>query len=230
MARKERILVVDDDVSMVKLLKINLEARGYEVVVAQNGNEAIKKSENEALDMIILDIMMPGVDGFDVCQLVRKWSDMPIIILTAMSKTENKVYCLELGADDYITKPFAIDELLARVRATLRRNKTGVAKLNQPNITVGNLYIDFTKRAVSIAGNEVKLTPTEYSLLQELVVNGDKVLTGIYLLNAVWGNEYQKEKEYLRVYINRLRTKLKECNIDRERIITVSGVGYQFKL
>lgn len=226
---KKRILVVDDELNIVKFLRSNLEARDYEVLAAMDGAEAINIFEKESPDLVILDIMMPKVDGFEVCRRLREWTQTPIIMLSARADEGDKVKCLDLGADDYITKPFGAAELIARVNAVLRRSEVGGNQPAQPSFTRGDLMIDFAKRQVSVAGNEIKLTPTEYNLLQELVLNAGKVLTHTYLLNKVWGPEYHDETEYLHVFARRLRLKLEHNPADPRYLMTVPGVGYQFQ-
>ena len=227
--KKTRILAVDDELVNVKLLRASLEARGYEVLAAMDGAEAIRIVEMEIPDLIILDILMPKMDGFEVCQRIREWSKIPIIMLSVLGRESDKVKCLELGADDYITKPFGIEELVARVKAVLRHAQAVGAMPTQPSFTAGNIHINFAKRQVTVAGNEVKLTPTEYALLQELVLNAGKVLTHAHLLNKVWGPEYREEKEYLHVFVRRLRAKLEPDPKNPRYITAVSGVGYQFE-
>ena len=226
---KTRILVVDDELSIIKLLRANLEAKGYEVLTALDGFEALQAFEMELPDLVILDIMMPKMDGFEVCRRLREWSQIPIIMLSARGDVSDKVKCLDLGADDYITKPFGKGELIARVRAVLRRTEAAATIPTQPSFTGGDLQISFAQRRVTIAGKEVKLTPTEYSLLQELVLNAGKVLTHTHLLNKVWGSEYREEREYLHVFVRRLRAKLEPDPTNPRYITTVPGVGYQFK-
>lgn len=225
---KTRILVVDDELSIIKFLRANLESRGYEVLAAMNGAEALQTFEMEVPDLMLLDITMPKMDGFEVCRRLREWTQVPIIMLSALLDESDKVKCLNLGADDYITKPFGASELIARIGAVLRRTKEGAAIPIQPFFTSGDLKINFTQRKVTIVGKEVKLTPTEYNLLQELVLNAGKVLTHTHLLNKVWGPEYRDEREYLHVFIPRLRAKLEDDPTDPKYIFTVSGVGYQF--
>lgn len=226
---KKRILVVDDELNIIKFLRSNLEARDYEVVAAIDGAEALNTFEKELPDLVILDIMMPRVDGFEVCRRLREWTQTPIIMLSARADEGDKVKCLDLGADDYITKPFGAAELIARVNAVLRRSEVGGNQPAQPSFTRGDIMIDFSKRQVSVAGNEIKLTPTEYNLLQELVLNAGKVLTHTYLLNKVWGPEYHDETEYLHVFARRLRLKLEHNPADPRYLMTVPGVGYQFQ-
>jgi len=227
--KKTRILVVDDEPSIRKFLKANLEANDYEVLMAINGTEALKNFEMALPDLVILDIIMPEMDGFEVCRRIREWSLVPIIMLSARGDEEDKVKCLDLGADDYVTKPFGKDELIARVRAVLRRVEAVKATSNTPTFTDGNLEMNFYKRQVRVDNNEVRLTPTEYGLLQELVSNAGKVLTHTHLLNKVWGMEYAEEREYLHVFVRRLRAKIENDSANPRYILTVSGVGYQFK-
>ena len=227
---KPRILVVDDEVSIIKLLRANLENNGYKVLTAMNGTEALQSIEMELPELIILDVMMPKINGFEVCRRLREWSQVPIIMLSALSDESDKVKCLDLGADDYMTKPFGKDELIARVKAVMRRTKVASSTPAQPSFTSGEVKIDFVERRVTVAGREVKLTPTEYNLLQELVLNANKVLTHSMLLGRVWGPEYGGEREYLRVFVGRLRKQLEGDTENPEYIITIPGVGYQFKV
>jgi len=226
---KTRILVVDDELSIIKFLRANLEAKGYQVLAAMDGAEAIQTFEMELPDLVILDIMMPKTDGFEVCRRLREWTQTPIIMLSARGDEGDKVKCLDLGADDYITKPFGASELIARVRAVLRRTEAAAPIPTQPSFTCGDLQVNFAQRRVNIAGKEVKLTPTEYTLLQEFILNAGKVLTHIHLLNKVWGAEYREEREYLHVFVRRLRAKLEFNPANPKYLITVPGVGYQFK-
>jgi len=226
---KKRILIVDDELSIIKLLRANLEAKGYEVLAAMDGAEALQTFEMELPDLVILDIMMPKMDGFEVCRRLREWSQIPIIMLSARGDVSDKVKCLDIGADDYITKPFGAGELIARVRAVLRRTEVATTIPTQPSFGCGDIKISFAQRKVTVADKEVKLTPTEYSLLQELVLNAGKVLTHTYLLNKVWGPEYGEEREYLHVFVGRLRAKLEPDPTNPRYIMAVPGVGYQFK-
>ena len=225
---KQRILTVDDEMSILRFLRSNLEDRGYTVISATNGEEALHMIEMELPDLIILDVMMPKMDGFEVCRQLREWSQIPIIMLSARGDEKDKVRCLDLGADDYIVKPFGADELIARVSAVLRRTKTASVSPTKSTVTSGDLVINFAARQVTRAGLEIKLTPTEYALLQELAVNTGKVLTHTHLLNKVWGPEYREEREYLHVFVRRLRSKLEPDPNNPKHILTVSGVGYQF--
>ncbi len=226
---KTRILIVDDELSIIKFLRANLESKGYEVLTAMNGAEALKIFEMELPDLLLLDITMPKVDGFEVCRRLREWSQVPIIMLSGRGGENDKVKCLDLGADDYITKPFGASELIARVGAVLRRTTEGAAIPTQPFFDSGNLKINFAQRKVTIADKEIKLTPTEYNLLQEFVLNAGKVLTHTHLLNKVWGPEYREETQYLHVFARRLRAKLEPDPANPRYIMTVPGVGYQYK-
>jgi two-component system KDP operon response regulator KdpE len=226
--KKTRILVVDDEISIRKLLKANLETAGYEVLMATDGADAIRVFELEKPDFVILDIMMPEMDGFEVCRRIREWSLVPIIVLSAKLDEVDKVNCLNLGADDYITKPFGKEELIARVSAVLRRTEPSTAEPSSPVYRNNNLEINFSQRRVTVNDKEVRLTPTEYNLLQELVTNAGKVLTHHHLLNNIWGPEYAEEREYLHVFIRRIRAKIEEDPAAPVYILTVPGIGYQF--
>ena len=174
---KKKILVVDDDPAILRLLSTNLKARGYKVITATDGEEALETVQKDFIDLIILDIMMPKVDGVQVCRRIREWSDIPIIILSARGDEKDKVKCLELGADDYLTKPFGIAELMARVKTAFRHRGDAAAAPTLTTFTCDGLEINFAKRRVTVKGKEIILTPTEYSLLLQLATNSDKVLT-----------------------------------------------------
>ncbi|NIV28051.1 MAG: response regulator [Anaerolineae bacterium] len=224
---KPRVLVVDDEPETVKYVGANLRARGYEVLTAENGRTALKEFSEAVVDLIILDIMMPGPDGFEVCQAIRQQSAVPIIMLSARGQERDIVRALDLGADDYLTKPFGVAEMLARVRATLRRTaRTGISP--RPPLVMEDLEIDFTARQVTLGGREVQLTPTEYNLLTHLAINAGRVLTHRALLQAVWGPEYGDEAEYLWAYVRRLRRKIEPDPSDPCYILTHPGVGYSF--
>lgn len=223
---KTHILVVDDDPAILRLLSTNLKARGYHITTATNGEESLEAVQKNIIDLIILDIMMPKLDGVEVCRRIREWSLVPIIILSAKGDEKDKVKCLELGADDYLTKPFGISELMARIKTAFRH--CGDPKVNpaQANFSCGDLEINFAMRRVTVRDEEIVLTPTEFSLLQHLAVNSNKVLTHNMILQSVWGNEYSTEKEYLRVFVGRLRKKLEPDPKRPQYIMTVPGVGY----
>ncbi len=227
--RRLRILIVDDDLAVLKFVRANLQAAGYEILTALDGTEALQVIEKELPDLVILDIMMPKMDGFEVCRRVREWSQVPIIMLSARDDEKDKVKCLDLGADDYLTKPFGVEELMARVRSVFRRAEAARGVPPEPVFTSGDLKVNFAQREVTVADREVKLTPTEYCLLKEFVLNAGKVLTHAYLLNRAWGPEYEQETQYLHVFVRRLRAKLELEPANPRHIITVPGVGYQFK-
>jgi two-component system KDP operon response regulator KdpE len=224
---KKSILIVDDDPAILRLLSMNLKARGYEIFTATDGEESLEAVQKDFIDLIILDLMMPKVDGVEVCRRVREWSDVPIIILSARGDENDKVKCLELGADDYLTKPFGIAELMARINTAFRHRGDPTVAPAQSTFSYEGLEINFAKRRVTVDGREVTLTPTEFALLQHLAVNSDKVLTHNMLLQSVWGNEYSSEKEYLRVFVGRLRRKLEPDPKNPKYIQTIPGVGYQ---
>ena len=224
---KNKILIADDDIGVLKLLRANLQPEGYEVMMAVNGAEALEVIEKETPDLLILDITMPEVDGIEVCRRVREWSRLPIIMCSARQDINEKAQCLNSGADDYITKPFGITEFKARVAAVLRRSGNAIATPATPTFILGDLSINFTKREVTVAGLKIKLTPTEYNLLVELALSDGKVLTHNYLLNKIWGPEYNSEREYLRVFVGRLRKELESRDNSRQYIATIPGVGYQ---
>jgi two-component system KDP operon response regulator KdpE len=223
-----RILVVDDEPQVLRLLRTSLSERGYEVVAAATGEEAIEILNRRLPDVMILDLVLPGMSGLDVCRALRERSSLPVIVLSAHGDERDKVLALDLGADDYLTKPFGIEELLARIRVALRHS-AGPGGRTQPVFETGDLRIDFEARRVWRGDAEVRLTPTEYELLRYLVQNADKALTHGMILRAVWGAEYAGESQYLRVYIPQLRRKL-EADPTRPRfIVTEPGVGYRFQ-
>jgi two-component system, OmpR family, KDP operon response regulator KdpE len=223
---KKHILIVDDDPAILRLLSTNLKARGYEIYTAVDGEESLEAVQKDFVDLIILDLMMPKVDGVEVCRRVRQWSDVPIIILSARGDEGDKVKCLELGADDYLTKPFGIAELMARIKTAFRHRGDPTVAPALSSFICDGMEINFAKRRVTVDGKEITLTPTEYALLQHLAVNSDKVLTHSMLLQSVWGNEYSSEKEYLRVFVGRLRRKLEPDPKNPRYIQTIPGVGY----
>ena len=225
---KKRILLVDDEIGIIKFVRAKLAAQGYDVLTAMDGAQAIHVFETELPDLIVLDITMPKMDGFEVCSRIREWSQIPIIMLSARGDEMDKVKCLELGADDYITKPFGAKELIARVSAVLRRTAATPVTPTQPSVVNGDLEINFAQRRVALAGEEIQLTPTEYSLLQELALNAGKVLTHGHLLKKVWGPEYGNETDYLHTFIRRLRRKLEPDSPEPLYIVTLLGVGYRF--
>ena len=229
--QRPKILVVDDDVATLKLLRANLKTEDYTTLTAMDGSEALNVIDKDIPDLVILDLMMPKINGFEVLQRVREWSQLPIIVLSARGDEEDKIKCLDMGADDYISKPFGVGELLARIRTVLRRVESiGTATATKPSLSSGELEVHFSQRRVTVSGNEIKLTPTEFRLLEELMVNAEKVLTHSHLLNRVWGPEYEAEREYLHTFIRRLRSKIEPDPTNPTYIVTVPAVGYQFKI
>ncbi len=223
---KRHILVVEDDPSIARLIVANLKARNFEVTVAASGKDALTMVESEVFDLVILDIGIPEPDGIEVCRRIREWSKVPIIMLSAQGDEKIKVSSFEMGADDYLTKPFGLGEFVARIQTALRHYGTLPAEPAKPVSTFGGIEINFARRTVSVNGRNVKLTATEYLLLQELWTNKDKVLTHDMLLKRVWGGNYSLEREYLRVFVGRLRQKLEPDPKNPQYIITVHGVGY----
>ena len=224
-----RILIVDDEKKVTDLLQDVLEAEGFEILTARNGTQALEIASMEILDLMILDLMLPGIDGFEVLQRRAEWPRIPVIVLSGRREVVNKVKCLDRGADDYIEKPFALSELVARVKAVLRRSKIEGSFPTVPCLATGDLRIDFVTRRVTIAGKEVLFTPTEYSLLQELALNEGKVLTHSHLLNRVWGLEYSMETQYLHVYVSHLRHRIEPDPKNPKYVVTIPGVGYRFQ-
>ena len=226
--KAKRILLAEDEVALRDFVSRNLRVRGFEVLEASNGLEAMALWEREDPHLLILDIMMPRMDGLEVCRRVREHSAVPIIVLTALDAESDKVTALDLGADDYLTKPFGVEELLARVRAVLRRTQ-GLTILPTGGIQrVGDLEIDLSGHIVRLRGAEVRLSQTEFALLEQLITNAGKVLPRRMLLQRIWGPEYGGEAEYLRVYINRLRQKLEPDPAHPRYFLTEQGVGYRF--
>ncbi|HEX7737630.1 MAG TPA: response regulator transcription factor [Ktedonobacteraceae bacterium] len=225
----KRILLAEDEVALRDFVSRNLRARGFEVLEASNGLEAMALWGQEDPHLLILDIMMPRMDGLEVCRRVREHSTVPIIVLTALDSESDKVTALDQGADDYLTKPFGVEELLARVRAVFRRSQWEVAAPPSEDIKhFGELVIDLGGHVVRLRDAEVRLSPTEFSVLKQLVLNAGKVLTHRALLQSIWGPEYGGEAEYLRVYINRLRQKLERDPASPRYLLTEPGVGYRF--
>ena len=225
---RRRVLVVDDEERMVRFIRLNLEHDGFEVVEAFNGSRAIERLRDTLPDIVLLDVMLPDVDGFEVLELIRDVSEVPVIMLTARGEEEDRVRGLELGADDYVTKPFSPRELVSRVRAVLRRSEATRGETRGPIQIDDRLALDFDRREIRVDGELVKLRPTEYRLLYHLVQNAGWVLTHDQLLAKVWGYEYRDEPHYVRLYINYLRQKLEEDPANPKYILTERGVGYRF--
>lgn len=223
------ILVVDDEERMVRFIRLNLEHDGFEVISAYRGYQALDAVREQLPDLVLLDVMMPDLDGFEVLKLIREGSSIPVIMLTAKGEEDDRVRGLELGADDYITKPFSPRELVSRVRAVLRRTEAVNPASRSEIIHVDeHLQIDFGRREVWLDGELVKLRPTEYRLLYHLVQNAGWVLTYDQILTKVWGYEYRDEAHYVRLYINYLRQKIEKDPSNPKYIITERGVGYRF--
>jgi len=227
-SHKNRILVVDDERGLVRIIRLNLEQDGFEVFEANNGAQAMDRLRAVIPDLVLLDVMMPDLDGFTVLKMIREVGNTPVIMLTAKGEEGDKVKGLELGADDYVTKPFSPKELASRIRAVLRRgnfagdSEEGVVEVDD------RLKIDFGRHQVFIDGQEVKLRPTEYRLLNHLVKNAGWVLTHDQILQKVWGYEYDNEPHYVRLYINYLRNKLEKDPSNPQYILTERGIGYRF--
>ena len=223
-----KILAVDDEQRMVRFIQLNLEQDGFEVVTAYNGKEALEQVRTQLPDLILLDIMMPDINGFEVLKKIREVNNVPVIMLTAKGEEDDRIQGLELGADDYITKPFSPRELVSRIRAVLRRTKSFKEDQVDQIIVDDRLTIDFSRREVWVEGKKVDLRPTEYRLLYHLVQNAGWVNTHEQLLSKVWGFEYQDEPHYVRLYVNYLRKKLEEDPSNPKYILTERGVGYRF--
>ena len=225
--RGARILVVDDELEIVRALERSLRAQGYEVSTASSGEEALESLRAYRPDVMLLDLGLPGISGLEVCRQVRAQSNLPIIVLSVKGAERDKVQALDLGADDYVPKPFGVDEVLARVRVALR-HMAHVEAGTQPRLIAGPLCVDVAGRQVSINGQEVKLTPTEYDLLKVLIQHKGKIMTRQMLLKEVWGTGYGAEAHYLHVYIGQLRRKIEPDPASPRLILTVPGVGYRF--
>jgi two-component system KDP operon response regulator KdpE len=220
------ILVVDDEPQIRRVMRTTLSSQGYAITDARNGDEALNKLREEHVDLVLLDINMPGLSGLETCREVRRTSDVPIIMLTVRGSERDKVSALDAGADDYVVKPFGMEELLARIRASLRRSSPLETALS---FASKDLTVDFERRAVTVRGKAVRLTPKEFDLLRHLVTHAGKPLTHRRLLQAVWGPDYGEEIEYLRVFINQLRKKIEVNPAEPRYILTEPWVGYRFE-
>lgn len=221
----ERVLVVDDEAQIRRALRTSLAGHGYAVEVAEDGESALAMLAARPPDAMVLDLVMPGTDGFAVLGHTREWTSLPIIVLSARGDERDKVAALDLGADDYLTKPFGIEELLARLRAVLRR--AGIP--SEPRVTIGDLVIDLARHVVTRNGAEVHLTPTEYDLLRVFVTHPDRVLTHRQILESVWGAYAAENAQQLRVYVNYLRRKLEPDPARPQLLVTEPGVGYRLR-
>jgi two-component system KDP operon response regulator KdpE len=222
------ILVVDDEKRIVRFIRLNLEQDGFNVITAFNGTEALEQVRRQLPNLVLLDVMMPDIDGFEVLRKIRLASSVPVIMLTAKGEEEDRIKGLELGADDYITKPFSPRELVSRVKAVLRRTES-LSEAGTSTIKVDDwLQMDFNRRKIWVGGELIQLRPTEYRLLYHLVQNAGWVVTHDQILTKVWGYEYRDEPHYVRLYINYLRKKIEKDPAKPEYILTERGVGYRF--
>src|SRR3989440_11427944 len=232
-AKKTTVVAADDDPQLLRLVTRNLQLEGYDVIAVSDGQQALTQIEQQVPNLVLLDVMMPKLDGFTVCHRVREFSTVPIIIVTARGQDQDKVRGLDLGADDYLTKPFSVDELLARVRAVLRRTQFTAKDSSQglqATATIGDLEIDYSQHLVKMAGREITLTPTEYRILAYLAQNAGRVLTQDLLLEHVSCGEYLGESHMLQVNINRLRHKIEVDPVRPGYILTKVGIGYMLSL
>lgn len=223
------VLVVDDEKSLRDFVRRNLEARHYKVLTASNGLEAMATFNNEKVDLVILDLMMPHMDGLETTRRVRELSKTPIIILTALGEEADKVRAFDLGADDYLTKPFGVGELMGRIKAVLRRARWLEPSSNEEQLVRGDIRVDMERHLVTVRDSSIDLTPTEFNLLVYLLKHSGKVLSHRVILQNVWGMEYGNEAEYLRVYIGRLRQKIEVDALNPRHLLTEHGMGYRFE-
>jgi two-component system, OmpR family, KDP operon response regulator KdpE len=221
---KEKILIIDDEKEIRKLLRVTLSAHNFLVEESENGNSGVTKAAFFKPDLILLDLSLPDIDGLDVLRRIREFSKMPIIILSVRENENGKIVALDSGADDYVTKPFGIGELLARIRAAIRHSKV---EINEPVIVFDNITIDLIKRTIKVGKNEIKLSPTEYDILKILAQNKEKIVTQKYLLEKVWGPAYLNESHYLRIYIGQIRKKIEKDPARPEHLLTEPGIGYR---
>jgi DNA-binding response OmpR family regulator len=225
---QRRILVVDDEPDLVHAVRLYLEMEGYLVFAASNGYEALEKVTEKLPDLVVLDVMMPEMDGFETLKRIREAHTVPIIMLTVRGEEADKVRGLQLGADDYVTKPFSQRELLSRIQAVLRRSEMPPLAPKTQIVVDGDLAIDFARNEVAVRGRQVSLTPTEHRLLYHLVSNPGRVLTYETLLAKVWGYEYREEAHYVRLYVNYLRQKIEPDPAHPKYVLTERGLGYRF--
>ena len=224
---KERILLVDDEPRLVRLVQTVMRTAGYEVVVAGDGRAAVESAALEQPALVVLDLLLPGdIDGYEVCRRVREFSTVPVIMLTAKAREEDRLRGFEMGADDYLTKPFSSRELLARVKAVLRRSKASDASAGGSRLVCGDIALDLLQRRVTVRGGDVKLTHTEYELLRVLAQNAGRVMLHHELLGQVWGPEYRDEVEYLRDYVRFLRRKIEKDPHHPRYLMSRPGIGY----
>lgn len=222
--KKLRVLVIDDEPQIQKLLRVSLQVQGYLFEGVLTGKDGVVRAAIMKPDIMIVDLGLPDMDGKEVVLQVREWSQVPIIVLTARDQEQEKIEALDAGADDYVTKPFSMGELMARMRVCLRR----MAQVeDEPVLTCGGLAVDLLQRTVTVDGREVKLTPTEYEIIKVMAQHAGRVLTHKQLLKAVWGSDYNNDTHYIRVYIGQLRRKIEADSAQPRYIITESGVGYR---
>ena len=224
----KKILVVDDESAILQTLRFNLERSGYTVVTASDGRGAVSMAQRESPDLIVLDIMLPVLDGIEACKEIRKFSSVPIIMLTAKDQEIDKVLALELGADDYVTKPFALHEFLARVKARLRR-QSPIQGGHEEAISLGDIVLDPSRQQLMVRGKDVSLAPKEFALLRVLMENNGRVVTRQTLLDKVWGYDFEGEQQTVSVHVRWLREKIEEDSRNPRHIITVRSRGYMFK-
>ena len=224
----ERVLIVDDDLNLSDQVSAYLTQQGLVASRAMDGNEALSLLADHDFDLVLLDVILPGMDGFAVCRKIREGSQIPIIMVTAIGDEAAKVQMLQTGADDYVVKPFSFPELHARMLAVLRRSRLPQVGDESREFSSGELNIDYRSHQVTVAGQEIELTATEFNLLKELASHAGEVMTHRTLLHSVWGPEYGDEREYVRVFVNRLRQKLGDDPASPKFIKTEAGVGYQF--
>jgi two-component system KDP operon response regulator KdpE len=222
------ILIADDEARMRRFIKMNLDLEGYRVIEASNGLETLDRVREDLPDLVLLDVMMPELDGFETLRIIRETSTVPVIMLTVRDDESDKVKGLELGADDYVTKPFSPRELASRIKAVLRRTEMDSAGESSLIVVDDYLQLDFARRQVFAGGQEIKLRPTEYRLLYHLVQNAGQVLTHEMILSKVWGYEYRDESQYVRLYITYLRQKIEPDPSNPRYILTERGIGYRF--
>ena len=225
----DRILIVEDDPALVRVLTLILGDEDYKVSAVDDGKEAIEHVINRLVDLVILDIMLPGMDGWEVCQRIREFSDVPILVLTAKNEMTDRIHGLSLGVDDYLAKPFNITELLLRIRAILRRTRSHPEEDQPVHYDAGHLLVNATGRLVMRRGELIHLTPKEFKLLKALVGRAGEALASEYLLSNVWGEKYTHRTNYLKVYMRRLRLKIEDDPDHPRYILTERGIGYRFK-
>ena len=223
------VLIVEDDPQLRKLLRASLTGNGYRVVETETAAQAVTQAATRNPDVVVLDLGLPDQDGLEVTRRLREWSNVPIIVLSARDRLDDKVLALDYGADDYLTKPFAVPELLARIRVALRHRDRERTGSTEAVLAVGDLSIDLSQRQVAVAGKEVKLTPTEYNLLLVLMRHAGKVVTHLQLLKEAWGPAYTEQRQYLHVYIGQLRRKIEAVPARPRLLLTEPGVGYRLR-